>query len=87
VVSLVAELRGHERQAAEELGEWKTHHEVRQSFSASPTAVTLALICTREQLEKMGGGRWRPFIDAFRTWCRELGGGEGLLIGEEDLDG
>jgi hypothetical protein len=27
VVSLVAELRGHERQAAEELGQWKTHVE------------------------------------------------------------
>jgi hypothetical protein len=27
VVSLVAELRGHERQAAQELRQWKTHHE------------------------------------------------------------
>jgi hypothetical protein len=30
VVSLVAELRGHERQAAEELSQWKAHHEARR---------------------------------------------------------
>jgi hypothetical protein len=30
VVSLLAELRGHERRAAEELGQWKTHHEERK---------------------------------------------------------
>jgi hypothetical protein len=30
VVSLVGDLRGHERQAAEELGQWKTHHEERK---------------------------------------------------------
>jgi hypothetical protein len=30
VASRVAELRGHERQAAEELGQWKTHHEERK---------------------------------------------------------
>ena len=34
VVSLVAELRGHERQAAEEVGQWKT-----TSRSASPSAL------------------------------------------------
>jgi hypothetical protein len=43
VVSLVAELRGHERQAAEELGQRKTHHEVRKVIDASPAAITLAL--------------------------------------------
>jgi hypothetical protein len=30
VVSLLAEPRGHERQEAEELGQWKTHHEERR---------------------------------------------------------
>jgi len=43
VVSLVAELRGHERQAAEELGQRKTHHEVRKVIDASPAAITLVL--------------------------------------------
>jgi hypothetical protein len=36
VVSLVAELRGHERQAAEELGQWKTRVEERKILAASP---------------------------------------------------
>jgi hypothetical protein len=31
VVSLVSELRGHERQAAEELGQWKTRVEGRKT--------------------------------------------------------
>jgi hypothetical protein len=44
VFSLVAELRGHERQAAEELEQWKTHHEERRVIDASPAAVTLAMI-------------------------------------------
>jgi hypothetical protein len=39
VVSLVAEPRGHERQAAEELGQWNTHREERRVIEASPTAV------------------------------------------------
>jgi hypothetical protein len=39
VVSLVAELRGHERQAAEELEQWKTHHEERRVIDASPAAI------------------------------------------------
>jgi len=34
VISLVAELRGHERQAAEELGQWKTIHEERKTVDA-----------------------------------------------------
>jgi hypothetical protein len=49
VVSLVAELCGHQRQAAEELRQWKTHHEERMSFIASPMAVTLALLLTGEE--------------------------------------
>ena len=39
VVSLAAELRGHERQAAEELEPWKTHPEERKVIDASPAAV------------------------------------------------
>jgi predicted naringenin-chalcone synthase len=46
VASLVAELRGHERQAAQELGQWKTHHGERKVIDASPAAVTLGMICT-----------------------------------------
>jgi hypothetical protein len=40
VVSPVAELRDHERQAAEELGQWKTHHEERKVIDASQAAIT-----------------------------------------------
>jgi hypothetical protein len=53
VVLLFAELRGHERQGAEELGQWRTHHEERKLHDASPAAITPAMICTREQLEWM----------------------------------
>jgi hypothetical protein len=40
VVSPVAGLRGHERQAAEELGQWKPHQEERRVIDASPAAIT-----------------------------------------------
>src|SRR5450756_2470690 len=53
VVSLLAELRGHERQAAEELERWKTHHEERKVVDASPAAVTLALLLTDEELDSL----------------------------------
>jgi hypothetical protein len=59
VVSRVAELRGHERQAAEELGQWKRRHAVRKVIDASPAAITLALLLTGEELdslEKAGDG-------------------------------
>jgi hypothetical protein len=62
VVSLVADLRAHERQAAQELDQWKTHHEERQVIDGSPAAITLAKIRNREQLEGDGSGRhwnWR----------------------------
>jgi len=36
VVWLVTELRSHERQTAEESGQWKTHHEERKVIDASP---------------------------------------------------
>jgi hypothetical protein len=66
-VSQVAELRG-KRQTAEELGQWKTHHEERKPLDASPAAITLALLLTDEELdslEKRAGdgeiaGRGRP---------------------------
>jgi hypothetical protein len=51
VVSLVAELRAHERQAAEELEQWKTHHEERKPLDASPAAITLAQLLTDEELD------------------------------------
>jgi hypothetical protein len=53
VVSLLAELHGHERQAAEELERWKTHHEERKVVDASPAAVTLALLLTDEELDSL----------------------------------
>jgi hypothetical protein len=46
VVSLVAELCGHERQAAEELGQWKTGVEERKALDASPAAIRRALLLT-----------------------------------------
>jgi hypothetical protein len=42
VVSLVAELRGHERQGAQELDQWKSRVEERKVIDAWPAAVTLA---------------------------------------------
>jgi hypothetical protein len=39
VVSRVAELRAHERQAAEELGQGKTHREERKLSAASPAEI------------------------------------------------
>ena len=39
LLSLVAELRGHERQGAEELGQWKTRAEERKVIDASPAAI------------------------------------------------
>ena len=59
VAALVAELRGHEQQAAAELEQWKTHHEERWLIDASPAAITLALLLTDEELdslEKRAGG-------------------------------
>jgi hypothetical protein len=44
VVSLVADLRGHEQQAAEESERWIAHHEERKPLDASPAAITLAMI-------------------------------------------
>jgi hypothetical protein len=46
VVSLVAELRGHERQAAQELEQWRTRVEEPKPLDASPAAITLAMLMT-----------------------------------------
>ena len=53
VVALVADLRGHERPAAEELGQGKKRAEEPKVIDASPAAITLTMICTRKQLEEM----------------------------------
>jgi hypothetical protein len=53
VVSLLAELRGHERQAAEELEQWKTHVEEHKVIDASPAEITLAMVCSRVHLLEM----------------------------------
>jgi hypothetical protein len=53
VVSLVAGLRGHERQAVEELGQWKMVVEERKHLDASPTTITLAMLMTTAELEDL----------------------------------
>jgi hypothetical protein len=68
VVSLVAELRGHERQADGELERWNTVVEERKPPDASPAAITLATLRNDQELdswEKRAGereivGRGRP---------------------------
>jgi hypothetical protein len=67
-VSLVAELRGHQRQAAGELGRRKTGVEEPKPLDASPAAITLALLLTDEELDSLDkragdgeiAGRGRP---------------------------
>jgi hypothetical protein len=56
VVTLVAELRGHERQAAEELGRRKTGVEEPKPLDASPAAMTLALLLTDEEVDSLEKG-------------------------------
>jgi hypothetical protein len=53
VVSLGAELRGCERQAAEELDRWKTHSEEHKPLDAWPAAITLAMLLTDEELDSL----------------------------------
>src|ERR1035437_594147 len=68
VVSLAAELRGHERQAVGELGQGKHRGEEHKPLDASPAAITLAMLLTDEEWEsweKRAGdgesaGRGRP---------------------------
>ena len=40
----------------------------------------------RREALKLLKTKWLPFIDAFRTFCRESAVGVGLMIGEADLD-
>jgi hypothetical protein len=54
VVSLLAELRGHERQAAEELGQWKNcGGGARKPTTPRGAAITLALLLTDEELDSL----------------------------------
>lgn len=50
---MVAELRAHERQAAEELGQWKTVVEERKAVDASPAAIELAMVLSTAELEDL----------------------------------
>jgi len=56
VVSLLANERQWP-QAAEELGQWKTHREERKAIDASQAAITLALLLTD------GWTRWRRVLE------------------------
>lgn len=58
VVSLVGELRGHQRQAAQELGQEKTGVEERKPPDALPAPVTLAMISDRHPTS--AGRRYPP---------------------------
>jgi hypothetical protein len=51
IIRLIAELLQHERQAAQEMGQWKTGVEERKTSDASPAVFTLAQLCTPEELE------------------------------------
>ena len=50
---MLSELRAHERQAAEELEQWKTHHEEPKVIDASPEAIQLAMVMSTEELEQL----------------------------------
>ena len=56
VVSLVAELRGHERHAAEELEQWNTHVDEHKTIDASQAAVTRAMAMTTAELKELEKG-------------------------------
>ena len=53
VIKLFAELRRHERQAAEELGQWKIGLAEPKPSEASQATFTLAQLCTSEELKKI----------------------------------
>jgi hypothetical protein len=72
VVPLVADLRGHERQAAEELGQWKTRVEERKVIDSSPVAITLALLLTDEELDSLEKGAGDG-----ESWGGRPGGSDG----------
>jgi hypothetical protein len=98
VVSLFAELRGHERQATEELGQWKTHHEERKVIDASQAAITLAILLTDEELDAARHGEpaqvfpanaappdGRPRLDGVIGWSRIRAVGGGAADGGPSL--
>jgi hypothetical protein len=88
VVSLLAELRGHERQAAEELGQWKTHHEERTVTDAPPAAIKpAARVGEPAQVfpANAAAPEGRPRLDGVMGWrlnavvCTRLRGAEEAL--------
>ena len=58
---MLAELRAHERQAAEELNQWKAVIDERKFVDATPAAIELALVMTIPELEDL-----RSRLKAFR---------------------
>jgi hypothetical protein len=75
VVSLVAELRGHERQAAEELEQWKTVVEECKTLHASPGGDHARPAADRRGVGLVGeeGWRWRNRGARTTRWikCRK----------------
>ena len=53
VVSLMTELRAHERQAAEELEQWKIRTVVETTVAVTPAAAAMAKCLTLAQLEEL----------------------------------
>ena len=55
LVLLLAEIRAHEQQAAQEIGQWQSKVVVAQKklIDATPRAVALGMICSVEVLEEM----------------------------------
>ena len=72
VVLMVAELRGHNRRVAEDLGQRKTRVEERKPLDASPAAVTLALLLTDQELNSLEerGWSWRNRGARTNRWIR-----------------
>jgi hypothetical protein len=55
LVSLLAELRAHEQQAAQELSQWQTRSAVEEPkvIDVTPAAMTLAMVMTSAELEEL----------------------------------
>ena len=53
--ALLAELRAHEQQAAQEIGQWQSKHVVEEKklIDATPEAIALGLFCSVETLLEM----------------------------------
>jgi hypothetical protein len=52
--ALLTEVRAHERQAAQESGQWRTVAEEPRPPGASPAAITLAMLCTLQEALSAG---------------------------------